>query len=356
MSWKTLIQNLHFRGNIFTARSGIKPGLYHYLRQADGATTRLHLRINASGNGLLLANAACAVRLHPSGVVIAKGILEGCDENSIVQKLIQVFSGVSSEQAVADLKHVQALISSLERPRHDYPILNPADPSFSPHVTPLERPISADVPLCKPFYMEPILRRLWDEGIPHVTIIVGKDPVEKDLMRAVEKGEDLGLITGVRGRGSDLAHCTRIPDLAQAGLDHMDVYCLSIDEKIHDALAGKNDYKFAIKALIMAQKRELCPVAVVPLVRQTLATIDDTLLAVADHGVLNSCLFAVATTDPAQKSSGALPRRRTGPGRGHGRRGGGTLSHAPAMVSAGAIQSGTALGRTGMPRSACQRR
>jgi radical SAM protein with 4Fe4S-binding SPASM domain len=223
-----------------------------------------------------------------------------------VEKLMKTFSGVTDQQAAADVKHVLSLIASLEKPHHDYPILNPADPSFSPHVTPLHRPISADVPLCKPFYMEPILSRLWDEGIPHVTIIAGKDPVEKDLIRAVEKAEDWGLITGVRGRGSDLAHGTRIPDLAQAGLDHLDVYCLSIDEQIHDALVGKSDYKFAIKALLMAQKREVCPVAVVALVKPTLTTIDDTLAAIADHGVVNACLFAVATTDPAEQSSGAL--------------------------------------------------
>jgi radical SAM protein with 4Fe4S-binding SPASM domain len=154
--------------------------------------------------------------------------------------------------------------------------------------------------------MEPILRRLWDEGIPHVTIIVGKEPIEKDLIRAVEKAEDLGLITGVRGRGSDLAHCTQIPDMAQAGLDHLDVYCLSIDEQVHNSLVGKNDYKLAIKAMIMAQKREVCPVAVISLVRPTLTTIDETLAAIAAHGVINVCLFAIATTDAADQLSGAL--------------------------------------------------
>jgi radical SAM protein with 4Fe4S-binding SPASM domain len=306
MNWKKLFQRFSVKRGSPSARTGIEPGLYHYMRQADGATARFHLRVDTGGNGVLLANAASAVRLHPSGVVIAKGLLEGQDENSIVEKLMKTFSGVTDQQAAADVKHVLSLIASLEKPHHDYPILNPADPSFSPHVTPLHRPISADVPLCKPFYMEPILSRLWDEGIPHVTIIAGKDPVEKDLIRAVEKAEDWGLITGVRGRGSDLAHGTRIPDLAQAGLDHLDVYCLSIDEQIHDALVGKSDYKFAIKALLMAQKREVCPVAVVALVKPTLTTIDDTLAAIADHGVVNACLFAVATTDPAEQSSGAL--------------------------------------------------
>ena len=306
MDWKKYFRRFAARRGSPIARVGIEPGLYHYQRQADGATARLHLRVDASGNGVLLANAACAVRLHPSGVVIAKGLLEGQDENTILEKLRKAFKGVSGQQAVADMNHMHSLITSLEKPHHDYPILNPADPSFSPHVTPLERPISADVPLCKPFYLEPILSRLWDEGIPHVTIIAGNNPVEKDLIRAVEKAEDMGLIMGVRGRGSDLAHCARIPDMAQAGLDHLDVYCLSIDEQIHNGLVGKNDYKLAVKAMVMAQKREVCPVAVIALVKPTLTTIDDTLAAIADHGVMNVCLFAIATTDPAEQNCGAL--------------------------------------------------
>lgn len=306
MKWKSLFRRFRPFGGSPIARAGIFPGLYHYMRYSDGSTARIHLRVDASGSGVLLANAACAVRLHPSGVVIAKGLLEGQDERAIVKKLVKLFRGVTNDEAMADLKHVYSLISWLEKPRKDYPILNYADPSFSQHATPLERPISADVPLCKPFHMEPILRRLWDEGIPHVTIIVGKEPAEKDLIRAVEKAEDLGLITGVRGRGSDLAHCNRIPDMAQAGLDHLDVYCLSTDETIHDSLAGKNDYKNAVKALVMTQKREVCPVAVIPLTKPTLQTIDETLISIAEHGVINAYMYAIATTDPADQSSGAL--------------------------------------------------
>ncbi len=356
MNWEKFFHRFLARRGSPVTRVGIEPGLYHYQRQADGLTARLHLRVDASGNGVLLANAACAVRLHPSGVVIAKGLLEGQDEYTILEKLMKAFKGVTGQQVAADMNHVLSLITSLEKPHHDYPILNPADPSFSPHVTPLERPISADVPLCKPFYMEPILSRLWDEGIPHATIIAGKDPVEKDLIRAVEKAEDLGLITGVRGRGSDLAHCARIPDMAQAGLDHLDVYCLSIDEQIHNGLVGKNDYKLAVKAMVMAQKREVCPVAVDC---TSEAHVDDHRRYSGRHRRprRGECL---PVCHCHYRSGRAIQRciacRRAGPGRGHGRRDGRALPLAPALVSARALLSGTAAWRPDMPRSAHKRR
>src|SRR3972149_6899157 len=106
MSWKTFFRRFPSSGISFAAKIGIEPGLYHYQRQADAATVRFHLRVDSAGNGLLLVNASSAVRLHPSGVVIAKGILDGQDEDTIVTKLNEIFSGVSAQQAAADLMHV----------------------------------------------------------------------------------------------------------------------------------------------------------------------------------------------------------------------------------------------------------
>ena len=53
-------------------RAGIKPGLYHYLREVEDSPIRFHLRVDSTSNGLLVANAAAVAKLRPSGVIIAK--------------------------------------------------------------------------------------------------------------------------------------------------------------------------------------------------------------------------------------------------------------------------------------------
>jgi MoaA/NifB/PqqE/SkfB family radical SAM enzyme len=277
--------------------AGIPAGVYHYQRTAGDRTARFHLRVDPSGNGLLLANAKSAVRLHPSGVILTKGLLEYQNETALVEKIIRIFRGVGAEHARADLAHVRELIAQLEAPGDNFPLFSTGDASFSPENVPLERPISADVPLCKPFYMDALLEQLWASGIPHVTIVAGKNPAEKELLRAVEKAEKLGVITGVRGVGSHLSVGTRIADLANAGLDHLDVVCLSIDEKTHDSLTAPGDYRLAIKALVTAQKRGICPVAVIPLPRVALPNIEETLAAISTHGVRNVFLLAFTTTE-----------------------------------------------------------
>jgi len=288
-------------------------GLYHYVREADGRIARFHLRVDATGDGLLMANAAAMARLNASGVVIAKGLLDGDDPAVIAARMKKGFRGAKAEQIAADIATVETLIKRMESPDGSYPILNLTDPAFSPTAAPLGRPISADVPLCAPFHIGRIFERLWQLGIPHATIIAGQDPDEEYLIRAIEKAEDLGIITGVRGRGTDLDLPARVATMAGAGLDHLDIYCLSTQDPIHDALVGDGDCKQAIQTLSTARKNEICAVAQVVLVQSTLEVIDQTLESLASHGIENVCVFAIAATDDAGASTGALLARELAP-------------------------------------------
>jgi radical SAM protein with 4Fe4S-binding SPASM domain len=281
-------------------RAGFTPGVYHYLRESGGGTyTRFHLRAERSGAGLLLANATAAARLHPSGVIIAKGILEGEPAPRIKARLEKVFSGLTPAQADADIAAVGRIINTLDTPGDNYPILNLDDPSFSPKAELLDRPLSADVPLAEPERLLPILDRLWELGIPHATIVAGAEPNPVWLVRAVERAQDLGMIAGVRGRASDLGPPSLVEDLAQAGVDHVNVLYLSANPAIHDALAGPGDHAQAEAVIGRIHAREVCPVVEVALVEPTLAVIEDTLEAVERLGVHNAGFYAVASVESA---------------------------------------------------------
>ena len=284
----------------------VSPGLYRYRRDVEGAAALFHLRVDSAGDGLLLANAAAVARLTASGVLIAKGLLEAVEPREILHRLKKQFRGVKEATLVADVAAVRTLLAQMERPAHGYPLLNLADPAFSPKAAPLGRPISADVPLCAPFHSARVLERLWQLGIPHVTFVVGQKPVAEHLLRAVEKAGDLGMITGLRGRGSDLAHVNCLNELAAAGLDHLDLYCLSTEEAVHDGLAGEGDSRLVNRMLRSARKQEVCIVAQLALVRPALPTLVKTVEQLARHGIENIALFAIGGVDDEAADQGAM--------------------------------------------------
>lgn len=304
MVFKELLQRFAPPTNDPLARAGIKPGVYPYMYQEGGEVTRFHLRVDRDGNGILLANATAAARLRPSGVIIARGLLECQDKQEILSQLSASFREVKPAAAQQDVENVRQVLSSLAAPGDNYPILNLPDPSFAPEATLLEKPLSADVSLVEPARLLPLLMRLWDVGVPHVTFVAGECPLPADLVRAVERAEDLGMIAGVRARGSDLVQGSLIKDLALAGIDHIDILYLSAQVDVHDSLAGAGDHHRAIEALAQACRYEVCPVAVVPLVEPTLHTLEETLADLVGRGVTNVGFYAIGTETP--EPSGAV--------------------------------------------------
>jgi radical SAM protein with 4Fe4S-binding SPASM domain len=307
MVFKQLLKRLSTRSADPLSLAGIAPGLYPYHREAGGTYTRFHLRVDSSGSGLLLANATAAAWLAASGVIIAKAILEGDSDDTIFQRLDDCFRDVTRQTVTEDVRCVREAIDALDSPGDNYPIVNLADPSFTPQTVRLDRPLSADVPLAQPERLVPILDRMWDLGIPHVTILAGKDPDPAGLVRAVERAEDLGLIAGVRARASDLVQGSLIKDLAMAGVDHIDVLYLSAQPEVHDALGGAGDHRNAVAALAQIRDNEVCPVADVALVDATTQTIEDTLEGLGTEGITNVAFYAIAVAD-APASHPALTR------------------------------------------------
>ncbi|MCA9969096.1 MAG: SPASM domain-containing protein [Anaerolineales bacterium] len=286
----------------------VPPGLYHYQRAADGTYTRFHLRVEPDEQGMLLANATLAARLSPAGVLMAKGVLDGRPPADILAAVRGRFRGASDAEMAADLRRVRDLIDTLAAPGDNYPVVNLWDAAVSPDESRLLAPWEASLPLAPPAQLVPLLDRLWEAGIPHVTFLAPPGADAAQLLRAVERAEDLGMIAGVRGRATDLWQGTLLPDLAQAGVDHVTVLHAAADAAVHDALCGAGDHGRLATVYDAIQTAEVCPVAEIPLVAQTVAGLRDTLDDLTRSGVVNASFFAIAAADDAA-ADGAIPAR-----------------------------------------------
>jgi radical SAM protein with 4Fe4S-binding SPASM domain len=166
--------------------------------------------------------------------------------------------------------------------------------------------LSADVTVAEPERLVPLVDRLWQLAIPHATFIASESCDPLWLVRAVERTEDLGMIAGVRIRATDLLRGTLLADLATAGVDHVDVLCLSHDPAVHEAMAGPGDHASVVRAMAKLRELEVCAVAEIALVGGNLASIGETIGWLVGRDVTNAAIFAIATPDN-EKASGPVP-------------------------------------------------
>ena len=285
-----------------------EPGLYHYEYLEKEWPTRFHLRIDPDGQGLLLANAAQAAVLSASGVLMAKGLLEGRSRDEIVAEVAAAFPGARSEQIAADLAEVQALIADLGMPGDNYPIFNLDDPYAATRSRMLSAPLRADVVATTPEQTQRILQQLWDAGIPHTTILVQPATNVTQIPQLVESTEDLGMIAGLRTVASWLPGDV-LEEAANAGLDHLTLVYVSPIAQQHDALTAAGDHDRALRYFARCHEVELCPVAQVPLLRDNVDELDTLIASLGDRGVSNLSFFALACPDDDQAAcqAGALP-------------------------------------------------
>jgi radical SAM protein with 4Fe4S-binding SPASM domain len=275
------------------------------MQESEGGTiTRLHLRVERDGSGMLIANAAAAARLTSTGTLIVQGLLDGDDEATILQQLQANFGGAKEAVMRADIERVQALVDQILEPGDTYPVFNLAADPFSPESAELIAPLQATVPLAEPERMVPLLDRLWTIGIPHVTFLMSDASQSADLVRAVERAEDLGMIAGVRGRPADLT--PHLSELVMVGVDHVTVPYASDDAATHDALLGPGDHAAATDLFTWLETNGVCAVAEVPLVEATLEALEPTVFSLLELGADNIVFVAYATADPALTEDGAF--------------------------------------------------
>lgn len=275
----------------------ISPGLYHVVQERNGAVDRLHLRVEPDGSGILLANASAALRLTPVGVVIAKSLMDGVAERDVLADLAARFHDVTQARLEHDLALVKLRVAELLSPGDQYPVFNLEDASVSPYESALLAPLEATIPLAPPAQLRPLLDRLWEVGIPHVTIEVPADPDPAALLAAVERAEDLGLICGVSARATDLMAGSMLDDLLAAGLDHVSAFFASADADAHDTLLGAGDHEAAVLLFQRTQSLEVADVGQIPLLPATVNGLESTLQALLALQVPNVSFFAIATTD-----------------------------------------------------------
>ncbi len=306
MGFKNFIEKLFKINNISSFM--VKSGIYHYSKEIDGAIVRFHLRVDLDGSGLLLVNSTIGARLSLSGVIIAKALFEGDDIENIIKKISSVFISAPPENIKRDIENVKRIIDNYAAPGDNYPIINLDDASFSPYESKLMSPLSADICPGNEETALKITDKLWENGIGHIKILLGENFDSDAMNHIIEHAEDLGMITGLLAKASDLTDEDYIKKIASSGIDYISLFFASSEKEEHDRIFGNGDYDLFFSVIKNIKQNEICLSAAIPLIEMTIDNIFATMEKMVSTGFKNFTFYSIAAPDdfPEEKLSGAF--------------------------------------------------
>ena len=310
----TFISNIK---NFFKPSNLPQSGLYHYRREEQDGKTRIHLRIDPDGSGLLILNANRVVHLNPSAAYMAYLHLEGNDPLQIGKAMQKQFR-VAAAQAQQDYMDFSLQMEEILDPNGGCPVCDLQLETTAPFSAKPSAPYRMDLAItyrcnnnCSHCYnarprnypemsveqWKKVIDKVWDLRIPHVVFTGGEPTLYNGLVELVAYAEGKGLITGLNTNGRKLADKDFVDALVNAGLDHVQITLESHDAGIHNTMvAAKDAWGETVTGLKNVLASKLYVMTNTTLLTHNMDTIRETLAFLAEIGVptvgLNALIYA----------------------------------------------------------------
>lgn len=253
------------RKSLFPFRSRKEPKtdktqLFHkVVSEKDGYTSRIHLRINPDGSGILWVNANQTFHLNQSAATFTRFLFEGKSDKQISAEIKRTFPK-NYEQVQKDFAEFSLPLKALINGEGFVcDLCESGIASEMPFNTIPTAPFRMDLAItyacnnnCTHCYNEKgrvgktlpkadwerILKKIADLGIPHVVFTGGEPTLVPDLIELVNFAEASGLVTGINTNGRLLSDPVFTAQLVNSGIDHIQITLESHIEDIHDRMVG----------------------------------------------------------------------------------------------------------------------
>jgi len=307
------------------------PGLYAYRRQAGGELSRIHLRIDPDGRGLLLVNASRVAHLNPTAASMAYLALEGKSPAQALDELRRAYAA-PFEQLKRDFFELQTQLEELIRPDGACPVHELDLETVPPFSARPSAPYRMDLAItyrcnndCPHCYnarernfpalstdnWKRILDRLWELGIPHVVFTGGEPTLRNDLVELVAYASSIGQITGLNTNGRRLTDRSFLNRLVEAGLDHVQITLESHDPQIHDQMVhARGAWQQTVAGIANTLDTPLYVMTNTTLLRHNAPFLGETLDFLASIGVPTVGLNALIHAGRGQFVESGLPENQ----------------------------------------------
>ncbi len=293
------------------------PGLYHYDFLSPEARSRVHLRIDEDGSGLIMVNANRVMHLNASASLMAWLYLEKIEPTQAIHNIQKRYK-VTAQKAREDYSQISSTVSELINPDGACPIHELNLDIVPPFSAKPSAPYRMDLAItyrcnndCDHCYNArdreygelttnewyKILDTLWEQGIPHVVFTGGEPTLRKDLPELIHHAEKNGQITGINTNGRRISDQRYLETLITSGLDHIQITLESHNPEIHDSLVNtRGAFTQTVRGLENALNSPVYVMTNTTLLQKNSQDIQQTLYFLAKLGVptvgLNALIYS----------------------------------------------------------------
>jgi len=258
----------------FSSPESLRLGLHTYdVKMPNGRSMRIHLRVELSGNGVLFVDVTDVVHLNPTATRMAKMALDEVPRTEARARLAAWYPDASLDQLERELRQIYDMVDGFRHPSGDCPTCELSStmemsPLFSIEVN---APYKVDIALtygcnneCPHCYNESdrlqmpslplnewyaVLDRLAELGVPHLILTGGEATLHPDLPKVIRYADQLGMVVGLNTNGRHIAHKPYMEELAEAGLNHVQVTLDSSRAEVHNAMMGAQAFDQTVQGI-----------------------------------------------------------------------------------------------------------
>lgn len=249
-------------------------GLHHYdIELPDGRAMRIHLRIEPSGAGVLFVDVTDVVHLNPTAAYMAQLALEDVPLAAARAQVAARYRDVPVAQMEGELRQIYDMVEEFRHPSGDCPTCQLSSavemsPMFSVEVN---APYKVDIALtygcnneCPHCYNEAdhldmpslpldewyaVIDRLAELGVPHLILTGGEATLHPDLPEIIRYADGKGMVVGLNTNGRHIAHKPYMEQLAETGLNHVQVTLASNRADMHNAMMGAKAFEQTVAGI-----------------------------------------------------------------------------------------------------------
>ncbi len=236
-------------------------GRYSYRGTDKYAGMSLQLRVEQTGQGVMVINGNNVLHLNQTAAAYAYYFMQGIPEEETIKQIRGMYR-VGADQAKTDYERLVFTISTLAQTQKIDPVtyleIQREEPFSHQYSAPLRMDMALtfrcqnncihcyaggphETPELSTEQWKQVIDKLSDVGVFILTFTGGEPTLREDLPELLGYTQKKGLVAGLITNGRRLKDPAYVAKLEKAGLDFVQITLESHKPKVHDAMTGAED-------------------------------------------------------------------------------------------------------------------